>query len=62
LSRFGLPFSRWTFLAAAAIFAIAASWFSAVALIASNRRLQSLLGQNRSRLDLAFAAVFLISA
>lgn len=49
-----------TFVCAGAIFAIAASWFVIVAVMASNSRLQSLSGRNLDRLDLFFALGFLV--
>ncbi len=48
-----------TFICAGIIFATAASWFTVVAVMASNGRLQSLSGRHRDRFDLFFAATFL---
>ncbi|WP_371111022.1 LysE family translocator [Rhizobium sp. RCC_161_2] len=48
-----------TAVCAAVIFAIAASWFTMIAVMASNGRLQSLSARHLDQFDLLFAAVFL---
>jgi threonine/homoserine/homoserine lactone efflux protein len=48
-----------TFVCAGVIFAIAASWFTIIAVMASNGRLRSLSGRHLDRFDLLFAATFL---